>query len=52
MGWVQRGDACGYKRVALGILVVMELVYVLTVVAETAHVVKLHGTKHTENKRK
>lgn len=52
MGWVQRGDACGYRRVALGIIVATELVYVLTVVVETAHEVKMHGTKHTENKHK
>ena len=44
----QEGHVRGYKRVALGILGVIELVYVSTVVVETAHVIQLHGTKNTQ----
>ena len=47
-GVAQEGDVCGYKRVALGIPVVTELVLIMTVMVETTHGVTSHRTKYTQ----
>lgn len=44
----QEEDVCGYTGIALGILMVMELVQILTVVVETTQVITSHRTTYTQ----